>query len=270
MTSERTTYCVYAIQLDGNPKNIYVGQTSHSPEERLKQHNSGLLENYSAKVFRKGVRGILRPDLYQYYPTYSNRNDALRAEIVFAEKLYGLGYSVHSDGLKKINKKNVKLLFPSRNMTGNASTSKKKNIKKKDSNNEPLKTKSSSYEAGSQHYNSDPNGIRKKSEAQRMVEFLEKMSSVILPEKEFINTMLGPEAPKPFKVKHSDGLNIHYGTRAQPLPNIKKRSKFSNPHGHYRDLINLRKVNSNTAVPAVLNPVITPEQAEILKRITGK
>lgn len=105
MKKQSTGYSLYVIELNNEPMEVYVGQTWHNPEYRLKQHNSGQAKNYAARVFRKGARGKLRPDLYREYPVYPTRKAALEAEIMLADKLFEKGYHVYSDGLKSDTRK---------------------------------------------------------------------------------------------------------------------------------------------------------------------
>lgn len=93
-TQIKDTYGVYVVELDEDPCHIYIGQTSHSFEHRLNQHNSGLLENFAAKVFRKGARGRLRPDLYKQYSRRVTQKQAEDLERRLADKLRRRGYKV--------------------------------------------------------------------------------------------------------------------------------------------------------------------------------
>lgn len=91
------SYCVYVVQLDdaARPAHvtdgvcIYVGQTSHTPEERLAKHRAGIR---SAKSVRKyGLH--LRPDLVDVGP-FATRAEALAAEADLAKSLRDQGFHV--------------------------------------------------------------------------------------------------------------------------------------------------------------------------------
>ena len=86
------TYGVYAIELDSDPKRVYVGYSAHSPEHRLGQH---LAAGYlAAKVFKQGATGRLRPDLYEHLPRRRSQSDAVQAERELAARLREEGYIV--------------------------------------------------------------------------------------------------------------------------------------------------------------------------------
>lgn len=85
------TYCVYVLEIDGDPNYVYVGQTCLSPEERLKQHIEGV---HSARSLRHAVKLELRPDLYKHMPRMVTRKEAEDLEFKTAERLKDLGYIV--------------------------------------------------------------------------------------------------------------------------------------------------------------------------------
>lgn len=92
MTKSKTyTYCVYVLEIDGDPYSVYVGQTYLSPQERLEQHRNGI---HSARSIRKAVKLELRPDLYEDIPRLKTRDEALKAEYDLAKKLKDYGYIV--------------------------------------------------------------------------------------------------------------------------------------------------------------------------------
>lgn len=91
MKSKTYTYCVYVLEIDGDPYNVYVGQTYLTPEERLEQHQNGI---HSARSIRNAVKLQLRPDLYENIPRLKTREAALQAEYEIAKKLKDLGYIV--------------------------------------------------------------------------------------------------------------------------------------------------------------------------------
>src|SRR4051794_6930892 len=83
------SYGVYVIEIDGHPKQVYVGHSAHSPEARLAQHLArGRL---AAKVFKRGATGKLRPDLYQHIKRFSSRPAAEQAERALASELRAAG-----------------------------------------------------------------------------------------------------------------------------------------------------------------------------------
>ena len=83
------------IELDNNPQWVYVGETGKKDlNERLAQHNSGKAEKYAARVFIRGARGRLRPDLYARYTARYTKESALKLEARVAEKLRRQGYKV--------------------------------------------------------------------------------------------------------------------------------------------------------------------------------
>ncbi len=93
-TSVRTQYRVYVIELDNNPFSVYVGETGKADlEERLRQHNSGE-KNKAARVFKRGARGTLRPDLYAHYKPRTTRVAVKLLEARVAETLRKKGYTV--------------------------------------------------------------------------------------------------------------------------------------------------------------------------------
>jgi len=83
---------VYAIELDNNPKKVYIGQSIYDPEIRLEQHMAGL--NSSVKV-RRADNPKLRPDLYGKIGKIENREEAQKAEIKLAEELREKGFTVY-------------------------------------------------------------------------------------------------------------------------------------------------------------------------------
>lgn len=90
----RRTFGVYVIELDGNSNHVYVGQTWYMPEERLAQHNTGFTAFHSARIFKSGVRGVLRPDLYENLTRVRTQKEAERLESSVAMKLRKLGFRV--------------------------------------------------------------------------------------------------------------------------------------------------------------------------------
>jgi hypothetical protein len=90
-------YSVYVIELDeskrrGTPKPaVYVGQTVHSPEERLAKHLGG--EHSSRHVRGHAVR--LRPELYEGHNPLATRVEAEAKEAWLADLLRSEGYDVY-------------------------------------------------------------------------------------------------------------------------------------------------------------------------------
>lgn len=88
------TYGVYIIELDGNPNYVYVGQTWYAPEERLAQHNTGYAVFHAARPFKRGSRGVLRPDLYGHLPRVRSQSQAEALEARVAMELRKGGFRV--------------------------------------------------------------------------------------------------------------------------------------------------------------------------------
>ncbi len=87
-------YGVYVIELDGNSNYVYVGQTWYAPEERLAQHNTGLAVFHAARPFKRGSRGVLRPDLYAHIPRVRSQAESERLEAAVAMQLRKAGFRV--------------------------------------------------------------------------------------------------------------------------------------------------------------------------------
>jgi hypothetical protein len=90
-------YSVYVIELDeskrrGTPQPaVYVGQTAHTPEERLAKHLNH--ERSSRHVRGHAVR--LRPDLYEEYNPLLTRAAAEAKEAWLADRLRSEGFDVY-------------------------------------------------------------------------------------------------------------------------------------------------------------------------------
>ena len=84
-------YGVYVIELNDLECSLYVGESFHSPEERLAQHMAGIR---ASSVVRKHG-GRLRPDLYEHLPRVETRDEALELESECADALRAKGWSVH-------------------------------------------------------------------------------------------------------------------------------------------------------------------------------
>jgi len=104
------TYNVYVIELDKeilkskkfrvkNPnmnirkKCYYVGQTTHDPETRFKQHKSG----YKANRFAKRYVIRLEPRIFSKFNPIVKRKEAEYMEKWIAEKLREKGHGVWSN-----------------------------------------------------------------------------------------------------------------------------------------------------------------------------
>lgn len=83
----------YVIELTTIPGAVYVGETSKTPEERLAQHHEA--GRLAARVFRRGARGRLRPDLCGRRASFATREAAKRAERRLAERLERRGWRVY-------------------------------------------------------------------------------------------------------------------------------------------------------------------------------
>jgi hypothetical protein len=88
------SFGVYVLELDHNPNHVYVGQSWYLPEERLAQHNTGFAAFHAARPFKRGVRGVLRPDLYRHAPRVKSQKVAEEMESELAIRLKKLGFRV--------------------------------------------------------------------------------------------------------------------------------------------------------------------------------
>lgn len=88
------SYGVYIIELDGNKNHLYVGQTWYEPHERLAQHNTGFAAFHAARPFKRGSRGVLRPDLYGHLPRFRSQSQAEELEARVARELTRQGFRV--------------------------------------------------------------------------------------------------------------------------------------------------------------------------------
>lgn len=87
-------HSVYVVLLEGVPggsgKDVYVGLTGLTPEERFANHKKGYKKN--SKVMKYGVR--LLPQLFQYLNPMSY-DEACQMEQVLANKLTKDGFHVY-------------------------------------------------------------------------------------------------------------------------------------------------------------------------------
>jgi len=104
------SYSVYVIELDKKVLNskkfklknpnmkpklacFYVGQTTHDPATRFKQHKSGYKANSFAK--RYGLR--LVPEIFSHFNPIKTRKEAERIEKWVSDKLREKGHGVWSN-----------------------------------------------------------------------------------------------------------------------------------------------------------------------------
>ncbi len=84
-------------QFNGVLECLYVGMTSKTPQERLKQHLTGATSkkgiNISSSIVRK-YGGYLRASLSEQLPLYATREEALKAEQALAKALRIKRYAV--------------------------------------------------------------------------------------------------------------------------------------------------------------------------------
>jgi hypothetical protein len=96
--TENTKFRAANPQFNGVLECLYVGMTSKSPQERLKQHKTGYVNKkghkLSANIVQKYGR-YLRPSLYDHINTKQmNRQEALIMEEKLAWDLRRQGYAV--------------------------------------------------------------------------------------------------------------------------------------------------------------------------------
>ena len=91
MKSKTYTYCVYVLEIDGDPNYVYVGQTAHTPEKRLEQHQTGYK---SAPSLKKAKKLALRPDIYKQFDRVKTREAAEALESLVAKHLVARGFKV--------------------------------------------------------------------------------------------------------------------------------------------------------------------------------
>ncbi len=89
---EGVPYHVYVIELEGAlAGTLYVGQTAHTPEQRLQNHLTG---HRASRIVRQHG-GHLRPDLYEHLGPYDDREHAEKVERILAEVLSSWGFVVY-------------------------------------------------------------------------------------------------------------------------------------------------------------------------------
>ena len=84
-------------QFNGVLECLYVGMTSKTPKERLRQHKTGYINKKGHKlsaalVFKYGT--YLRPSLYNHIDPSASRAEALKMEEALALKLRKKKYAV--------------------------------------------------------------------------------------------------------------------------------------------------------------------------------
>ncbi len=87
-------------QYNGVLECLYVGMTSKSPTERLKQHKEGILSEKGVDISSAIVKkygSFLRPSLYSHLPIYKSQAEALKAEKSLTSALRKQRYAVWSN-----------------------------------------------------------------------------------------------------------------------------------------------------------------------------
>jgi hypothetical protein len=97
-------FYVYVIELDGDGTEVYVGHSNHTPEVRLKRHLARE-PNVSARIFRRGRTGTLRPDLYEDLNPIDSRHKAIREERRLCRSLAARGFKVKGDQVKEVERR---------------------------------------------------------------------------------------------------------------------------------------------------------------------
>lgn len=98
--TEHARFRVANPQFNGVLECLYVGQTSKTPQERLKQHKDGYRNAKGHKLSASIVEryGIyLRPSLYNHLPAFKTRKEALAAEKQLTLELRRKRYAVWSN-----------------------------------------------------------------------------------------------------------------------------------------------------------------------------
>jgi len=106
-------YWVYVIELDQaaladrdqgevGQGAVYVGYTSKAPEQRLKQHQTGVKAGKVFKRMSDPLSSRLRTDLSLYAGPYESEADARRNEKRTHNRLLSDGYKVFGDRGKRL------------------------------------------------------------------------------------------------------------------------------------------------------------------------
>lgn len=82
---------LYVIEIDGDSKHVYVGQTNYPIDKRFQQH---IYKFNPARVLLHHDMLVLREDLCRHLPPSYTKEVSLQAEKALAEKLKGEGYRV--------------------------------------------------------------------------------------------------------------------------------------------------------------------------------
>lgn len=94
--SERR-YHVYVIEtVQGDSRVLYVGQSAHTPAQRLLQHKQGVAycDGCTKRSYAKGTKMRLVPEFYKRIPVIRTRQQAEKVERILARKLRSLGFTV--------------------------------------------------------------------------------------------------------------------------------------------------------------------------------
>lgn len=82
---------VYVIEIDGDPRHLYVGQTNYPVEKRYQQHVCKL---NPARVLLRYDSFELAMQHAEHLPAYRTKGASLAAEAALAEELRALGFTV--------------------------------------------------------------------------------------------------------------------------------------------------------------------------------
>lgn len=91
-------YHVYVIESvhENGKRVLYVGQSAHTPAQRLRQHKQGkaYCVGCTKRSYAKGTKMRLVPEFYKGIPTIRTRQRAEQVERILARKLRSLGFNV--------------------------------------------------------------------------------------------------------------------------------------------------------------------------------
>ena len=82
---------VYVIEIDGNDRHLYVGETNYPIEKRFQQH---IYQFNSARIFKKYDCFELAMQHAKHLPRLLNKEESLQAEASMARQLRAEGYKV--------------------------------------------------------------------------------------------------------------------------------------------------------------------------------
>lgn len=97
MDGKDRRYYVYVIQSIRKGKRVlYVGQSAHTPAQRLLQHKQGAIycDGCTGRSYAKGARMKLVPEFYKKIPPLRTRARAEKIERMIARKLRSYGFNV--------------------------------------------------------------------------------------------------------------------------------------------------------------------------------